>query len=346
MIGRITPDGTSTQFPIPTYFQDDGEEEPIQTLTVGPDGNVRYGQFVYPADSAVGRVLPDGRATSSLVPGHADDGIRSITAGPDGNVWFIPEFANGHYFVGRVTPDGQYALFETPGQNNVVWSIAAGPDGNLWATVNQQNPRAGQVISASIDQITPDGQFTEFPLADANHVAGSITVGPDGNLWFTEPRANQIGMMTLDGRVTEYQVPTPNSSPGFLTVGPDGNLWFTESGSGQIGEFVLGDGGSGGAAAATRSAGLSRAARAAAVDALFAGARPNPVTGVVVGRQPAVAFADAVFSAGRPEVLTLPPAAPAVADAGTMHHHQADRVEGAGAAGPADPLAAGLAEVL
>jgi hypothetical protein len=120
--------------------------------------------------------------------------------------------------------------------------------------------------------------------------------------------------------------------------------------AGPIKVFLnAGDGGSGpGAAAQAPPPGLAQAVNPAAVDALFAGARPNPVSRAdVVGQQSTVAAVDAAFSGALREALTPPPAQPAVADAGIApHHHPGDRVEAADAAGLADPLAAGLAQVV
>jgi hypothetical protein len=65
---------------------------------------------------------------------------------------------------------------------------------------------------------------------------GMITAGPDGNLWFTEPGADKIGMYSLATHaITEFSVPTAGAGPGWITTGPDGNLWFAEQGAGQIG---------------------------------------------------------------------------------------------------------------
>ena len=67
-------------------------------------------------------------------------------------------------------------------------------------------------------------------------VPRGITAGPDGNLWFTEPGANKIGMInpTTDA-ITEFPIPTANSGPAGITAGPDGNLWFTEDTPSKIG---------------------------------------------------------------------------------------------------------------
>ena len=37
----------------------------------------------------------------------------------------------------------------------------------------------------------------EFPIPTGNSDAVGITVGPDGNLWFTEFDANKIGQVVL-----------------------------------------------------------------------------------------------------------------------------------------------------
>jgi hypothetical protein len=80
--------------------------------------------------------------------------------------------------------------------------------------------------------------------------------------------------------------------------------------------------------------------RSAAVDALFASAETDLLRPVAMNQQAAVAAVDAAFAASRPEVVTAPPAQPAVADAGTHRQHQEDRAEATSDVGLADPLAA------
>lgn len=57
---------------------------------------------------------------------------------------------------------------------------------------------------------------------------GSMTVGPDGNIWIPEFDANLIARATVAGTITEFPVPTAGAEPYMITSGPDGNLWFTE----------------------------------------------------------------------------------------------------------------------
>jgi virginiamycin B lyase len=66
----------------------------------------------------------------------------------------------------------------------------------------------------------------------------SITIGPDGALWFTEAVANKIGRIMTSGQITaEYRIPTSESFSEVITSGPDGALWFTESEGNKIGRL-------------------------------------------------------------------------------------------------------------
>ncbi len=80
--------------------------------------------------------------------------------------------------------------------------------------------------------------ITEFPIPTADSEPEGIAAGPDGNLWFTEQFANQIGRITPAGVITEFPVPTAGSVPESIAVGPDGNLWFAELVAGQIGRIT------------------------------------------------------------------------------------------------------------
>src|SRR5439155_15535744 len=58
-----------------------------------------------------------------------------------------------------------------------------------------------------------------------------ITVGPDGNLWFTETTANRVAnvnptLTTINEFATGI---TAGAAPVGIVAGPDGALWFTES---------------------------------------------------------------------------------------------------------------------
>ena len=78
--------------------------------------------------------------------------------------------------------------------------------------------------------------IAEFPLPTVHAGPNGITVGPDGNLWFTERLANQIGMINAStDAITEFPLPTANAGPAGIVAGPDGNLWFTEGDANNVG---------------------------------------------------------------------------------------------------------------
>jgi virginiamycin B lyase len=205
-IGSITTDGTILE-----YVIDSNPEE----ITTGPDGNLWYTSTDFNSNfGKVGRISPEGvplgEFTLSGLP-------FSITTGPDGNVWvteadavpymgFLP-IAPTDTGVARITTTGVVTEFHPiAGINWAMDSITAGPDGNLWFT---EAPRLDH--PAKIGSIRPDGSLVaELTLPDVITLNGyvrfktgiqivfggfDITVGPHGDLWFTQALAGKIGVL-------------------------------------------------------------------------------------------------------------------------------------------------------
>jgi streptogramin lyase len=79
-----------------------------------------------------------------------------------------------------------------------------------------------------------------IPVPTSDAMPSDITAAPDGDLWFTESGANQIGMLnpTTDV-ITQFPLPSvsgvgPTQAAG-ITAGPDGNIWFGVAGANAIG---------------------------------------------------------------------------------------------------------------
>jgi streptogramin lyase len=68
------------------------------------------------------------------------------------------------------------------------------------------------------------------------HSPTSITVGPDGAIWFTDAAAQTINRIDATGAATAF--PTPGYLPGSIASGSDGNLWFAETVAGTIGRMT------------------------------------------------------------------------------------------------------------
>ncbi len=78
--------------------------------------------------------------------------------------------------------------------------------------------------------------FTEYDVPTADSDPLSITLGPDGAMWFTEEDGGQIGRIDAGGTMSQF--PVAITRLGGITTGPDGNLWFTEPDADRIGRMT------------------------------------------------------------------------------------------------------------
>jgi streptogramin lyase len=208
-VGRITPQGYITEFSLPS-----GSSRP-GGITSGPDGNL---WFTISSPGKIGRITPTGIITEFPVS-DASDFPGSITSGPDRNLWFIGQLGR----IGRITPGGISTEFTLPVIPNPpgfyiyrqLGAITAGPDGNFWFTeqivilaVGLGTGPAGVEHTSWIGRITPAGVITEFKVPTNFSQPLGITVGPDGNIWFTEATRNALGKVTLNS--PPQPIPTMN----------------------------------------------------------------------------------------------------------------------------------------
>jgi streptogramin lyase len=82
--------------------------------------------------------------------------------------------------------------------------------------------RLGALVSlVSLLAVVPHAlaapSITEFPLPTATAAPWDITAGADGNVWFTERIAAQVGRITPEGVITEFPLP-PGDTFEFIPV--------------------------------------------------------------------------------------------------------------------------------
>lgn len=207
-IGRITPAGVVTTFPITLAPPPRLRRNTPRDITRGPDGNLWF-----TAGHQIGRLTPGGAFTAFDLPTLPYTEAYPMTAGPDGAVWFTEDAG-----IGRMRPDGSLAEFPLPAGFGPPVLLIAGPDGNLWLTTG----------NGVIARMTPSGVFTTVARIPPDLWLGDMTWGPDGNLWLTEWSTNRIGYLTPDGTLRDYPLPAYRSRPEQIITGPDGHLWFTD----------------------------------------------------------------------------------------------------------------------
>jgi len=212
-IGRITPDGAITEFPIPT-----ASSLPVG-IALGPDGNM---WFTESNRNKIGRITtfatgstPVGTITEFPLPTPLN-GPFFITRGADNRMWFTENFSNK---IGRITTDGVITEFQIPTPDSQPIGIVAAPDGNVWFTESgsgklakitpggliTETPANDQSLGITIGpdgfvwavsqtnkigntwlSIDPNvGTFSSLTIPVTNAATQFVTLGADGNLWFT-----------------------------------------------------------------------------------------------------------------------------------------------------------------
>lgn len=75
-------------------------------------------------------------------------------------------------------------------------------------------------------------RFRSFPIREGSQPF-DITMGADGNFWFTLSNGSKVAKITPRGQISYFRTPSL-SNPAFITPGPDGNIWFGEGSTGKI----------------------------------------------------------------------------------------------------------------
>jgi virginiamycin B lyase len=212
-VAYVTTTGVFQEYPMTPGVRAIGQ------MVTGSDGAVWFNEQ---ATGAIGRITVGGAVSEFPLPaGYA----TAIAPGRDGNLWYV---TSTH--LGRLTMVGVATEWALP-VGTASMGLAWGADGNVWVTdrgnnvILKMSPATGTVTST-------------YPIPTASSGAVSIVAGPDGNLWFVEQPANQIGRVTTAGAITEFPLPTASANAWYICAGPDGNVWFTEGTAGNLGRIT------------------------------------------------------------------------------------------------------------
>ncbi len=207
-IGRVTTSGSITEFPV---------HHPAYAITSGPDGDLWFTENAG-SRNWIGRMTPSGGLTEFAVPSNNRSLEAGIAVGRDGWLWstlmqanevvkcttfgkirvyknhdrdsqLFPIVANGNFFIGeahglaQLTPQGVFKEYPLEAGSDV-FGITQGPMHSIWFGVNQGN-YIGTVVNNRV-KLYKTGPTSANGLWD-------ITLGSDGNLWFTDTVGNRIG---------------------------------------------------------------------------------------------------------------------------------------------------------
>jgi streptogramin lyase len=239
-IGRITPAGDITEFPVNCSFCS------LSDIVQGPNGILYFtsneaflgrittsGVFLAPIPMPENDVLAGdlavhgnhiwitdfnndslwrydvaaGQFTQFPVPEPADVAVDS-----GGRVWFTAQLAPG---IGELNP-ATGAVTVTPTERTPR-QLTVASDGDIWFTA--------RFVPQGVGELDPDtNNVREFPRVSVG--PEGIAASSDGSVWFTQSTKGNIARITDAGVITESKV-VRGSEPFGITVDADGNPWYT-----------------------------------------------------------------------------------------------------------------------
>jgi virginiamycin B lyase len=151
--------------------------------------------------------------------------------------------STGTFWVGGWTFDGGGEIATSTNLRSDfadgIVQLVLGPGGAVWGAL--QNGSTYRIVQFALSNSAVSiAQSFALPSGAA---AGSMTLGGDGALWFTDQQNNAIGRLTGNGSLSEYALPTADALglPWFglwqIATACDGTVWFSEPNAGKIGRI-------------------------------------------------------------------------------------------------------------
>ena len=252
-IGRITPAGAITEFPVNCSFCS------LSDIVQGPDDILYFTSN----EPILGRITTTGEFLEPIPMPESD--VLAGDPAVHGNEIWITDFNNDSLWRYNVT-DGQFTQFPVPEPADV----AVDSGGRVWFTaplapgIGELNPATGEVtitptqrtprqLTVASDgdiwftaRFTPQGvgeldpdtnNVREFPLTNVGP-EGIAASSSDGSVWFTQTTKGNIARITDAGVITEGKV-VRNSEPFGITVAPNGDPWYTMLSANKIATLQL-----------------------------------------------------------------------------------------------------------
>ncbi|MFJ9314000.1 hypothetical protein ACIRN4_07410 [Pimelobacter simplex] len=159
-----------------------------------------------------------------------------MAVAPDGALWH----ADAGGYLRRIDEAGNAATYPArwPDSSVDTFSLAFARDGGLWGTGFTPGSVATYPEGGMVGRFS-GGRFRATSLPDlarnVDPVPGSMTLGPDGALWWAEDGA--IGRITTTGVVSRVRIAP--WQPRDLAFGPDGRLWFVDRNANRVGAITI-----------------------------------------------------------------------------------------------------------
>ena len=222
-IGRTTTGLNMTHYALPKAIKS------ARGITAGSDGRIYVAGYTSHNIGVFDPTTHKWHIFATLAPGT---GPVRMTTGPDGNLYVTEATKHG---VAKITVPGKVVTRIPLPVGAAASRIVSGPDGNLWVTEPGLNrvaiiSTAGVVHQVSVSgkptgiaagpETAPSAEFMwvtlqggaggnavgripvvaprtvkKYAIPAAKSLPSGITVGADGNIWFSETGVNKIGRL-------------------------------------------------------------------------------------------------------------------------------------------------------
>ncbi len=158
--------------------------------------------------------------------------------------------ASGVFWVGGIAFSGGGQIATSSNANGAfsnasVMQLLNGPGGAVWGVLANlsTNPVQYSIAEFAISGSSV-GIVRNNPLPSGDAIS-SMTIGGDGNFWFTDYQRDAIGRMSVNGTVREFPLTSANAlaAPWYgqsqIATACDGAVWFSEPGPNKVARIDL-----------------------------------------------------------------------------------------------------------
>ncbi len=214
ILGRINPDGSMDEFPLPSGAHP-------HSVLLGPGETIWY---TGNRNGTIGQLDPEtGDVREYPMPDPNARDPHTAIFDADGILWFTLQQSN---MVGRLDPaTGDVDLMTAPTPRSRPYGIKLDAVGTPWVACNGSNC----LLRVDRTALT----LAEIKLPDAGTTVRRLDIGADGMIWFVNSRLGRLGRYSpTTGAIKEWPSPSgPKSHPYAIAITPDGAIWYNESGT-------------------------------------------------------------------------------------------------------------------
>jgi streptogramin lyase len=173
-IGHISPQGDN----VVTFNTGVTFQSGPYSIALGSDGNLWFTEYEI---GGIGRITVDGTVTEFRDNIPTDAEPRNIAAALDGTLWFTYENDVGG--IGAITTAGDVTLYNTGSVGFGPAGIAIDSGNNIWFSGGSADDNAFYPQISLMDR--SGATDIDECATNVSNYSEDLTVGPDGNLWFT-----------------------------------------------------------------------------------------------------------------------------------------------------------------